>query len=205
MSVPNISDTQMSHPRWSNGADYGQVSRLFHWSTAILMAANVALGLYSMSLPRVGALRDTVLVYHKSIGMFVLAWTVVRLGWLRYSPARLNDGNLRPWEILAARFGHALLYLVLLLMPLSGLIMSIGAGRPTTFFYLVTIPQFLPIAPGVAPHDQYFYRLGRFLHEDVLQWVVYAAFAAHMAGVIKHQFIDGDRNFIRRMWGRPGG
>lgn len=196
----------MFQPRWRNSnAGYGQISRLTHWATAAMMAVNVAIGLYSMSLPRVGDPRDTVLVYHKSIGMMLLALTALRLCWMRYSPTRLDESHLRPWEVVAARLGHALLYLILLLMPLSGLVMSVGAGRPTTFFYLVTIPQFLPLTPGLAPHDQYFYKLGRFLHEDVLQWVVYLAFALHMAGVIKHQFIDGDRNFIRRMWGRPQG
>ena len=103
--------------------------------------------------------------------------------------------------MLAARAGHVLLYAILLLMPLAGLVMSEGGGRPISFFGLFTLPQFLPVDPALGPREQYYYKLGKYLHGEVFSWMLYGIFALHMAGVIKHQIIDGDRGFLQRMWG----
>lgn len=188
--------------RWANGpGGYGGISRLVHWLTAALMVGIVALGLYSSSLPRDIALRDDILVVHKSLGLLIIVLTVARLGWVLYSPAPLDAGKLRPWERKAAHLGHALLYLVLLLMPLSGLVFSEGAGRDVTFFNLFSLPQFLPLDAALAPREQVYYKIGKYLHENVFQWALYAIFVVHIAGVLKHRLIDGDRDTLRRMWG----
>lgn len=188
--------------RWTNGkSGYGSVSKLIHWITAVLMAGIVGLGLYSSTLPRDIQLRDDVLVIHKSFGLLVILLTLVRLAWILYSPAPMDGKKLKSWERTAAHIGHALLYLILLLMPLSGLMMSEGAGRDVTFFHLFSLPQLLPLDPALKPREQYFYQLGKFLHENVFEWSLYAIFALHIAGVVKHRLIDGDRDTLRRMWG----
>ena len=66
------------------------------------------------------------------------------------------------------------------------------------------LPQILPLDPAIPPRERPLYRAGKFLHDVVFQWSLYAIFAAHIAGVVKHRFVDGDRGFVRRMWGRPG-
>ena len=165
------------------------------------MVAIVATGLYSSTLPRDTEWRSEILHFHKSLGLLIIALTLVRLAWIAYSPAKLSVVKLKRWEVLAARVGHILLYLILLLMPLSGVIFSGGAGREVGFFNIFTLPQFLPLDPALLPRQQYYYKLGKFLHENVFQWALYAIFAAHLAGVFKHYFIDGDRDNYRRMWG----
>lgn len=188
--------------RWGNGpGGYGGVSRLIHWLSAALMGGIVGLGLYSSSLPRDIALRDDILVVHKSLGLLIIALTVARLAWMLYSPAPLDAKTLKPWERTAAHLGHALLYLILLLMPLSGLVFSEGAGRDVTFFHLFSLPQFVPLDAALAPREQVYYKLGKYLHENVFQWTLYAIFVMHLAGVLKHRLIDGDRDTLRRMWG----
>ena len=191
-----------ARPRWTNGkGGYGVISQTIHWLTAALLVVIVALGLYSSTLPRDTEWRDEILHLHKSLGLLIIALTLVRLAWIAYTPVKLHDAKLKRWEVLAARAGHILLYLILLLMPLSGIIFSGGAGREIGFFNMFTLPQFLPLDPALLPRQQYFYKLGKFLHENVFQWALYAIFALHLAGVIKHHFMDGDRDNIRRMWG----
>ncbi len=197
--------------KWKNSAtSYGAVSQLFHWVTAFLMILDVVIGLYSMTLPRDSmtppsdiAWREFVLLWHKSFGLLVIMLTVLRLAWLWFSPARLDHGNMPRWEVWAAKLGHLFLYFLLLTVPLSGLLMSEGAGRETTFFNLFTVPNVIPLDPALQPREQYWYLVGKFLHQNVFNWLLYAGFVAHMAGVIKHRFIDGDRTSIARMWGRP--
>lgn len=184
-------------------AGYGGAARHLHWATAALIAVNVALGLYSASLPREAAWRQIVLGWHKSFGLLLIALTLARLAGRLFVPVPDHVPGARPWEVLAARLGHGLLYLVLLAMPLSGLLWAQGGAREVTFFDLFTVPQVIALQPGLPVADQPYYRLGKALHEAVFQWLLYAAFALHMAGVIKHQVVDGDRTFISRMWGRP--
>ena len=183
-------------------AGYGDVARLFHWTTALLIVGNVALGLYSSTLPREGDPRETVLYFHKSFGLLVLALTGLRLVWSCCAPARLDRSGMAAWERTAAHIGHGLLYLVLLAMPLSGILWAEGGARPANFFSLFTLPQMIALEPGLPFREQPYYKLGRVLHEAVFQWALYAALALHMAGVLKHTFLDGDRAFVRRMWGR---
>jgi cytochrome b561 len=192
----DVSPARMKRPQ-----GYGAATRILHWTTACLIAANVALGLYSATLPRLGEPRETVLYFHKSFGLLVIMITVLRLAWSACFAARIDRSTMAPWERVAARLGHGLLYLALLAMPLSGVLWAEGGGRPVNFFSLFTLPQVLTLEPGLPFRQQPVYRLGQFLHEAVFQWALYAAFALHMAGVIKHRFIDGDRAFVRRMWG----
>ncbi len=187
--------------RWRNGRfGYGLVSQVIHWLTALLMVAIVSLGLWSSSLPRAG-LRENVLWTHKSLGLLVIALTLARLIWMAYSPASSDPGRYKSWERMAARIGHGLLYAILMIMPLSGIMMSSGAGRKITFFNLFDLPQIMPLDPSLTPHEQYYYQLGKLLHTNAFEWALYLIFAIHLAGVIKHRVIDGHRDTIRRMWG----
>ena len=199
--MPSTPDVD-ARSHWTNGpGGYGAISQIIHWLTAALLVAIVALGLYSSTLARDTQWRDEILLFHKSLGLLIIALTLVRLAWVAYSPAKPSVAKLKRWEVIVARVGHVFLYLILLLMPLSGVIFSEGAGREVGFFHIFTLPQFLPLDPALLPRQQYYYKLGKFLHENVFQWTLYAIFAAHIAGVVKHHFIDGDRDNIRRMWG----
>jgi cytochrome b561 len=187
-------------PTVAGGPSYGPVPRFLHWTTAALLAIIVSLGLTTTLVANQGSPREEILFVHKSLGLLVLALTAFRLAWMLRSPVALDAALLKPWELKAARIGHVLLYLILFLMPISGIVMSQGAGREVGFFGL-NLPQILPLDPGLSPRGQPLYLAGKFMHDIIFQWTLYAILALHMAGVLKHRFIDGDRNFLRRMWG----
>ena len=71
-----------------------------------------------------------------------------------------------------------------LAMPLSGLLMSQGAGRPTSFFGLFDVPQMLPLDPALGPREQTAYKLGRLLHGTILSWTLFAIIFLHLAGAL---------------------
>ena len=202
---PRFASPATRRAPWSNGRwGFGNVSRLLHWITAALIFALVGLGLYSKGIPD-GHSRDVEVGFHKFLGVSVLVITLFRLGWIAYSPSEIGHGELKPWERAAARAGHALLYTLLILMPLSGLFMSEATGRPNKYFGpfgLFDAPALLPFDPALGPRAQPYYKLGKWLHDYPFQWGLYVVFALHILGVIKHQFVDGDRSFIRRIWGR---
>lgn len=182
---------------------YDTVSRALHAVTAILIVGVlIPLGLYAHWLGGKGPFRAYLLDHwHKPIGLLVIALTVARLGWVALRSRVAHAAGLQPWELVLSRIAHVLLYVLMLAMPLSGLLMSEGAGRPTSFFGLFAVPQFVTLVPGLSPHDQPAYKLGALLHQLVLMWSLFALIALHVAGAVKHRWIDGQRDYLRRMWG----
>jgi cytochrome b561 len=166
-------------------ARYGKIAQLFHWISAALIFV----------------LRSWLLdSWHKPLGLTVIVLTVARLSWKAAQPAVPPANGLAPWEMRLSTITHWCLYGVLLAMPLSGLLMSQGAGRPTSFFGLFDLPQVLAIDPALAPREQANYKLGKWLHSSVIEWGLYLVIGLHLAGALKHRFIDGDRKFMQRMW-----
>lgn len=181
-------------------ARYGKIAQLFHWISAALIFVLVLIGLYC-SWVGDGPVRSWLLdSWHKPLGLTVIVLTVARLSWKAAQPAVPPANGLAPWEMRLSTITHWCLYGVLLAMPLSGLLMSQGAGRPTSFFGLFDLPQVLAIDPALAPREQANYKLGKWLHSSVIEWGLYLVIGLHLAGALKHRFIDGDRKFMQRMW-----
>ena len=179
---------------------YGRGAQVFHWITVLLLTITVPIGLYSAWIGD-GPVRSYLLdSWHKPLGMLVIVLTLLRLGWKATQPAVAGATGLARWESLLSRLTHWALYAILLAMPLSGLLMSQGAGRPTSFFGLFDLPQLLWVDPALGPREQANYKLGKWLHESVFEWALYAIVALHVAGALKHRYVDGDRAFLRRMW-----
>lgn len=181
-------------------AGYGRGAQAFHWFSVTLLVALVTIGLYCSWLgtgPRRAWLLDS---WHKPLGLLVIIVTALRLGWKALQPSVTHAEGLAPWESWLSRLTHWALYAILLAMPLSGLLMSQGAGRPTSFFGLFEVPQFLALDPGLGPREQPWYKVGKALHEFWFEWLLYALVALHVTGAIKHRFIDRDPAYLRRMW-----
>ena len=190
-------------PPETAASGYDTVSRALHWATAFLiLGVLIPLGLWAHWLGGKGPFRAYLLdQWHKPIGLLVIVLTLARLAWTARRPRVEHAAGLQSWEVALSRIAHVLLYALMLAMPLSGLLMSEGAGRPTSFFGLWTLPQFVTLNPALKPHDQPAYQLGAALHQFVLMWSFFVLIALHIAGALKHQLIDGTRGYLRRMWG----
>ena len=179
---------------------YGRGAQAFHWISAALLVGLVAIGLYSSWIGD-GPVRSYLLdSWHKPLGLSVIVLTLLRLGWKAAQPSVPEAHGLARWEAVLSRITHWALYAVLLAMPLSGLLMSQGAGRPTSYFGLFDLPQLLWVDPALGPREQANYKLGKWLHESVIEWVLYLIVALHVAGAIKHRYVDGNLTFMQRMW-----
>lgn len=180
---------------------YGGVAKLFHWVSVVLLVVLVSIGLYC-SWVGDGPVRSYLLdSWHKPLGLTVIGLTLLRLLWKAIQPSVPEAAGLARWESVLSRITHWGLYGILLAMPLSGLLMSQGAGRPTSYFGLFELPQMLAIDPSLRPREQANYLLGKWLHGAVFEWALYLIVALHVAGAIKHRYVDGDHNFLSRMWG----
>ncbi|MCK6374409.1 MAG: cytochrome b [Zoogloea sp.] len=159
-----------------------------HWIIALLILAAWPLGAYMHELP-LSPTKLKLYSYHKWIGITVLLLFVPRILWriTHRPPAALP---MPAWQHKIAEGVHHLLYLLMVLVPLSGWLMSSAKGFQVVYFGVLPLPDL------VAKSEE----LGDLLKEvhEVLNFGLLALVGLHVAGALKHHIIDRDAT-LRRM------
>jgi cytochrome b561 len=168
---------------------YSRTAIWLHWIIALLLVANLLLGLYHEDFGKPA--EAWLMFFHKSIGMSVLALTIVRLLWRVTHRPPAFDPAMRRWEIGMATLIHWLFYLLLIAIPLSGWLLSSTSNRVTNYFGLFEIGP-LPISRDRDVHEAF-----EEIHE-ILGKVMIGLIVLHVAGALKHHF-EGHRHLIGRM------
>ncbi|WCT73827.1 cytochrome b [Sphingomonas naphthae] len=164
---------------------YNRTARLLHWTIAALIIANLPLGFFR------AALRDLfpAMMIHKSIGLAVLVLSLIRLVWRLTHPAPPLPAHMPAWEKAAAHGLHWILYAAMILLPLSGWVMSSAGTRPLSFFELFPVPK-LPVGEGAGE--------GAEAMHVALGYAMLALLAGHIGAALRHHFILRD-NILTRM------
>jgi cytochrome b561 len=168
---------------------YSSVSLILHWLTVALVVTQVLL--IQAHEATDGPISREFVNIHKSVGLTILVLTLVRLGWRFANPAIPLPAETPKWQKLAARATHVLFYVLLLAMPLVGWAASSAAGRDILWFGLFQWPL-LPIGGGRDTARDLMD-----LHETSAK-LLYVLIALHVAGALKHHFVDRD-NVLHRM------
>lgn len=163
--------------RYNNGAV------LLHWLTALIVVAQVIVGFTFAGMER-GPARGDLFTVHKTLGAIILLLALIRLGWRLAHPPPPFPIELARWERIASVWTHRAFYLLLILLPLTGLTAVSGGasaeGKITTPL-LGGVP--LPLIPGIS--DDAGERAGG-VHE-LLVFVTLALLVFHVAAALKHQ------------------
>jgi len=176
------------------GARYSTGAIILHWTIAALIVAQVPLG-WQMGIDK-SAKSFALFQLHKSIGITILLLTLARIAWrLTHRPPPLT---IHGWQAGLARFIHTLFYLLLLALPLTGwLMVSLSKVSVQTMLFGV-VPW--PNIPGVAGLSQgakhALHELSEESHE-LMAYILIAAFLLHVAGALKHHWIDRDNSLAR--------
>ena len=171
---------------------YGAVAMSAHWATVVCVAAAWLLGTFMDVLPR-GPARAGGIFVHISLGLAVLAFVVVRLGWRAVDapPAAIVADRFEPWIGLAAKAGHLLLYGLLVATPILGMAVQFTRGQPLPVFGLIDIAS-----PWAA--DRALARTILGVHElcaDALGIVA----LGHAAAALFHHWVLRDRTLTRML------
>lgn len=165
-------------------ARYTAVSKSLHWIIALL--AFVQLGIGKLGDVDEGSLFG----WHTSIGLAVLALMTVRLAWrLTHTVPALPPAT-PGWQRVAARALHWGFYALLLVLPLSGWLLTSVEGEAVSLLGLPVPP--LPVPGGEASEEAL-----EEIHE-ILGNVLLALAAVHVIAGLKHHFVDRD-DVLRRM------
>ena len=186
------SDDALELPTANEPDRYGRVSRMIHWTTAILFIALIPMGIFASMIPEGSWFRNDYYVVHKTIGVLVFALLLFRLFWNRKSKRPALDAGLKPAEHKWAHRVHIMLYVMMIAIPVTGYMMTSFHGFPTYFFGL-------EIQPFWGKSDAYII-WGTF-HKYILPYLLYIILGAHILGALKHHFIDKHYGALKRMVG----
>lgn len=165
------------------------MAKLFHWSTAVLIIVMFALGWLAVAWP-MSPTKIELFNWHKSLGLLILAWVVLRLSWRLTRPVPALPDELSRTERWAARLSHGALYLLMLAMPLSGWVINSAADFPLRWFGLFLVPQL--VAPDEGLQDA-----AEAVH-FALFWSLLAIVVLHTAAALHHHYIRKN-DVLRRM------
>ncbi len=170
---------------------YAISSRIFHWSSALLILSLFALGLWMRSLGYYDAWYQDAPDLHKSFGLLLALIIILRVlnRFFKHPPAALDTHKL--WETKLAHIIHGILYLGLFIIIISGYFIATSDNRGIEVFDLFSFPAFF-----TAFEEQE--DIAGFIHE----WAAYilmALVSLHVAGALKHHFLDKDSTLKRML------
>ena len=170
---------------------YGLIARLLHWFIAALVIGMLVGGSLLSFLPP-GGFKSLVFAAHKSTGVLILLLMIGRLLWRTFNRQPHNLGKVAVLNYIAHVL-HVCLYILLLLQPLSGILMSQAYGDRVVVFGWFELPPLIWQSP----------LLGNFFREvhGVVAVLLMVAIVIHIAAGLKHHFIDRDRTLMRMLKG----
>ena len=169
---------------------YGKVSRMLHWTIAILFISLIPMGIFASMIPEDTEYRNVYYVVHKTIGVTVFLLVIVRLIWNRLSRRPSLDSALTSREEKLAHRAHNTLYVMMLAIPITGFMMTSYHGYETYFFFWEMQPLW---------EQSEIYQVWGGFHKYLLPYLLYIVLGAHILGALKHQFIDKHANAFKRM------
>ena len=190
--------TTVSHNRFEFNGDfmnqqstshYDSLSRSFHWLTAIVVTIAFILGPGGFGrLMRQGvdpATRSDI-VWHETLGILVLALTLLRLLWVAFRPSAPQFTMAR-WMHLTARLVQVALWALLLALPITAFLALGSEAHPLTLLGGVRVDQMPLIANSAIAKLADWGDVHQFLG-DAIMWLA----GLHAAAAIYHHVILKD-------------
>ncbi|MFT4937616.1 MAG: cytochrome b561 [Paraglaciecola sp.] len=168
---------------------YGWMTIIAHWLTGVVVVSMFTVGLWMVDLDYYSQWYKTAPHYHKSAGLVLALFTIVRILWKmkQISPKTLGEN----WERRIAKIAHWLLYVLLGSMFFSGYLISTADGRGIDVFNWFMLPSLGEIIDN---------------QEDVAgqihEWIAYGLIGLasfHALAALKHHILDKDQTLIRML------
>lgn len=188
---------------------YTKTAKILHWLIALGIFGMFALGWFMSDIPKEAAKQSVFDIFdlgifhwtsaeevsprsfyfnvHKSFGVTIFALIIIRILWrLTHTPPALL-ASYKAIERKLANGAHRLLYLLMLILPLSGVIMAVYSKYGIKWFGMDFIKGL-----DNNPMREIF----KSAHE-IIGLVMIAIIVIHILGALKHQFIDKDETMDR--------
>jgi len=168
---------------------YTHTAVALHWLIVLAIVAAATVGLYMAGLS-FSPQKLKLYSWHKWIGVTIFLLAIARVLWRLTHPAPGLPPAMPRWQQTAALATHVALYVLVLIIPLSGWLMSSALGVKTVYLGLIPLPDLL------AKNKE----LGEALKgvHVALNWTLAAVVLVHVGAALKHHFVERD-DVLHRM------
>lgn len=165
---------------------YGGITRLLHWGMGLLIVWQ-----FMKFFDRINEgehwVGENLASWHISIGSVILVLIVLRMLWA--ASQKNNRPEQDPATAFLVKAGHGLLYLGMLLLPITGLMIMIGNGYGWS-------PFGIQLVAGNGPEISWMATLGS-VH-SLIAWVLLILVVGHVGIALLHHFVKKD-GVLKRM------
>lgn len=173
---------------------FGLVTRVLHWLIALGIIGLIWLGWWMVGLSYYDPWYHDSLQLHKAFGLVVLMLAVGLIGWRLAGKRPLPSGEMKPWEIRASGLMHLVLFALMIVVPVTGYVITTSEGQGVSMFGLFEVPAMMPKSDTT-----------RDLAIAIHYYFAYAGIAlvlGHAGAALKHHFVNKDDTLKRMSWGK---
>ena len=166
--------------------EYGLISKLLHWLSAILLLVQIPLGFYLVDLD-FGQERLNLENIHVLIGLSIFYLVILRLLIKIINPTPKLDPSIFKGQKFLANLNHILLYVTILSITISGILKKLFNGETLIIiFKKITIQDNFELA-------ELFYEIHIFSN-----YLIIILITIHIVAVIIHKFFFND-NLLKKI------
>jgi cytochrome b561 len=171
---------------------YSLTMRAFHWTMSVIVLCLLGVGIYMAGLPGDAPHKYDWYFWHKSFGMVILGLVFLRVALRSQSALPPPVPGLSHFEHKAAVASHRFMYLLLIIVPVCGYIMSstFMQSKGVSFFGWFTFPSIIPKSDATSA-------LFKELHK-IFAFTLLGMIVLHVLAVIKHRYYD-KKDVLKRM------
>ena len=168
----------------SRSPQYDPVSKAVHWLTFALVATQFAVG---WLMPEIGwgTEPEGLIGVHVVLGASIFIVVTFRVIWRITHRAPAADPVTPGWQRLLASVTHFSLYLLVIVMSLTGWASASAREWPVKAF------GFIPLPALVAPEAKIGFVLGD-RHGGLLCWLFLSLIGIHVIAALYHRFVKRD-------------
>jgi cytochrome b561 len=119
---------------------FGLLAKTMHWLTLVLLVGSFTLAISMVNMP-FSPRKLEFYSWHKWVGVTIFLLVLLRLGWRLANPVPRQPSGTPRWQQRLAGLSHAALYAILIVMPITGWIMSSALNLPVVYLGLIHIPS----------------------------------------------------------------
>ena len=171
---------------------YTRVAIVLHWVLALALIGQFGFGLWMEEIPKdPPGVRAFWFNLHKSFGLVIGLLVLWRMGWRITHSVPPEMPGTPFWQVKLAQLNHGLMYLAMLLIPVSGFLGSSFSQYPVKFFGF-PLPRLWEPNPEMK-------ELCSEWHEGAA-WVLAGLLAVHVLAVVWHVAFKRDGLLQRMSW-----
>jgi cytochrome b561 len=167
--------------------EYGLISKLMHWISAILLFIQIPLGFYLVDLD-FGPERLTIEDIHVTVGLSIFYLVILRLLYKIFNPTPRLEPSVFKGQKFLAKLNHVMLYVTILSITISGILKKLFNGETLTIIF-----------KKIKFQDNF--ELGELFYDIhvISNYVLIVLIIIHLLAVITHKLFFND-NLLKRMF-----